>query len=260
VRRIFLDSRDVRALVRRSPTLKHAAKSAQSAFDHWRRFAWKARRRSSIRSYLDAYQTRKLQIGCGELPMPGWLNTDLDPGIGRAAGTEVPVIYMDASAPFPIPDDAFDFIYAEHVIEHVPLADGQTMLSESHRVLRRGGRIRVATPDLRQLVQLYVDREEPSVDQSEYISWIAETFFADPAQVGATVVLNNAFRAWGHAFLYDEETLRSILLDAGFVDVRRMPFGESDNPNLRSLERHGDVVGSRAMNEFETMVLEASKQ
>jgi predicted SAM-dependent methyltransferase len=249
----------VRAFVRRSPTLKHAAKSAESAFGYWRRLAWKARRRSLIRSYLEAHRTRKLQIGCGELPIAGWLNTDLDPGIARAAGAQGSVMYMDASARFPIPDDAFDYAYAEHVIEHVTFAEGRTMLSECHRVLRRGGRIRVATPDLRQLVQLYVDREEPTVDQSEYVRWIAETFFADRTQVGATFVLNNAFRAWGHMFLYDEDTLRSTLLDAGFVDIRRMPFGESDDPTLRGLERHGAVVGSQDMNEFETMVLEASK-
>ena len=250
----------MRAFVRRSPALKYAAKSAESVFGYWRRRVWKARRRPLIRSYLDAHGTRKLQIGCGELPLAGWLNTDLDPGIARAARAHGSVVYMDASARFPIPDDAFDYVYAEHVIEHVTYAEGRTMLSESHRVLRRGGRIRVATPDLRQLVQLYVDREHPSADQSEYVNWIAETFFADRTRVGVTFVLNNAFRAWGHMFLYDEETLRSTLLDAGFVDVRRVPFGESDDPNLRGLERHGAVVDSLAMNEFETMVLEASKR
>jgi hypothetical protein len=93
------------------------------------------------------------------------------------------------------------------------------------------------------------------------VRWIAETFLLDRAQAGAaTFVLNNAFRAWGHMFLYDEETLRSSLHQAGFVDLRRVPFGESDDPQLRGLERHGAVVGSRAMNEFETMVLEASKR
>jgi predicted SAM-dependent methyltransferase len=250
----------VRAFVRRSATLKHAAKTAESAFGYWRRLAWKARRRSLIRAYLDAHRARKLQIGCGELPLVGWLNTDLDPGIARAAGAQGSVMYMDASARFPIPEGAFDYVYAEHVIEHVTFAEGRTMLSESYRVLRRGGRIRIATPDLRQLVQLYVDREEPSVDQSDYVRWVAETFFPDGTKGGATFVLNNAFRAWGHAFLYDEETLRSSLLDVGFVDIRRVPFGESDDPNLRGLERHGAVVGSRAMNEFETMVLEGSKQ
>jgi predicted SAM-dependent methyltransferase len=249
----------VKDFVRRSPSLRYAAKSVKSALRYWRHLAWKVQRRSLIRSYLAENETRSLQIGCGELPIAGWLNTELDPSIARAARSEGAVIYMDATARFPISDGAFDYVYAEHVIEHVTFDSGRVMLGESHRVLRRGGRIRVATPDLRQLVQLYVDREDPSVEQSEYAAWIAETFLPDRMHTAAPFILNNAFRAWGHTFLYDEETLRSALLDAGFVDVRRLPFGESEDPHLRGLERHGAVVGSRAMNEFETMVLEASK-
>ena len=57
--------------------------------------------------------------------------------------------------PFPIPDNSLNYIYAEQVIEHLPFEGGMVMLRESHRVLAPGGKLRLATPDLRQLVALF---------------------------------------------------------------------------------------------------------
>ena len=44
----------------------------------------------------------------------------------------------------------------------------------------------------------------------------------------------------------------------GFRDVRFLSHGESDNPELRDVERHRDVVGSD-IDEYVTMIAEASK-
>jgi len=72
-------------------------------------------------------------------------------------------------------------------------------------------------------------------------------------------VLNNAFRNWGHQFLYDEPTLRSLMTDAGFIDVVRYPMGVSDDDPLRGIEYHGEAVGNVEMNRLETMVLEGQR-
>lgn len=244
---------------RRSPSLTYAAKSAMASAQAWRRLWWRAQRPSAVREYLRGGRARKLQLGCGDLPLSGWLNTDLDPRIARAAGSEIDVVYLDIGKPFPLADATFDYVYAEHVIEHVAFDVGGRMLAESRRVLRSGGTLRLATPDLEELVRLYTDRAEPTREQAAYAAWIAESFLGDPLRSRPSFVLNNAFRAWGHMFLYDEETLRTALRDAGFEDVRRVAFGVSDDPELQGLERHGSTVGSVEMNVFETMVLEASR-
>ena len=70
---------------------------------------------------------------------------------------------------------------------------------------------------------------------------------------------NNAFRAWGHTFLFDEDTLTEALHEAGFREVHRVAVGESDDPELAGSERHALAVENAAANEFETMVLEAWK-
>src|SRR5579863_6638205 len=52
-----------------------------------------------ISSYLKNNAVHKLQLGAGEFSLPGWLNTDIEPHEGQA--------YLDASAPFPLPDASF---------------------------------------------------------------------------------------------------------------------------------------------------------
>src|SRR3954451_18626949 len=85
--------------------------------------------------YLARHKVRKLQIGCGDNLHDGWLNADLFP---RSAS----VIHLDATALFPFGDESFDYVFSEHMIEHVPYEQGLRMLSECHRVLKRGGKIR----------------------------------------------------------------------------------------------------------------------
>ena len=52
------------------------------------------------------------------------------------------------------------------MIEHVPSAVGMHMLKQCHRVLRSGGIVRIATPDLCKLARLY--DEPPSPAQKAY--------------------------------------------------------------------------------------------
>jgi predicted SAM-dependent methyltransferase len=79
--------------------------------------------------------------------LAGWLNTDVDPkGIG--------VYYLDAGKPFPIQDQSFDYIFNEHLIEHFTYRDGLRVLQECYRVLKPGGAIRIATPDMDKIIGL----------------------------------------------------------------------------------------------------------
>ena len=59
-----------------------------------------------------------LHIGCGNHVLPNWWNTDLVPYSSHVMG-------MDATGRFPFPDESFDRVYSEHMIEHVPLEGGR---------------------------------------------------------------------------------------------------------------------------------------
>ncbi len=183
--------------------------------------------RRIIRRYLGRGGTKRLQIGCGRNPRDGWLNADATP-------SSADVLRLDATRPYPFPDASFDYIFSEHVLEHLTYADGQKMLTECARVLEPGGAIRISTPDLAFLVKLYA--EEKTDVQRRYITWAAERFTPGAPAPIDTFVINNYVRAWGHLFIYDEKVLRGALERCGFEVRRRFDVGESDDPELRGLE------------------------
>ena len=195
-----------------------------------------ARRRKQVARYLAAHDERKLQLGAGEHPRDGWLNTDLhDYRLGH--------VYLDVRRRFPLPEESFDVVYSEHMLEHLTYEQGQRCLRECLRVLRPGGRIRIATPSLERLAALYDGQ------QTRYVEWAVETLEPETTAPLPGVVINNFFRSWGHRFIYDPQTLRHALTEAGFVDVEERPVGE--------LEQH--LAEHPEFNEYETIVLEARK-
>jgi predicted SAM-dependent methyltransferase len=199
-----------------------------------------------IGKYLRTHEVRKLHLGGGG--MRDWLNSDLFPNHWK-------LVRLDATRPFPLPDASFSLVFSEHMIEHVPVAGARRMLAECHRVLRPGGRIRLATPDLARVVRIHAAADAATKD---YLRW-AVAHNRLPADLPAdAVVINSLFHDHGHQFLYDEPTLAGLLCASGFGEVRRYAPGESDQPELSGLEMHHHVIGPAA-NNFETLVLEARK-
>ncbi len=213
---------------------------------------WPLLRSRIVKRYLRTADVKKLNLGTGpDYRLEGWLNTDINPCYSRA------VAYLDATRRFPLADRTFDYVHSEHMIEHLTFPQGLGMLRECFRVLRPGGRIRVATPDLRVYVDLF--REDGSDVQDRYLKYHVEKFLPDVGVANACFVINNEFRNWGHQFVYDKETLVHAFEQAGFVDLKDRRTGESDDEVLRGIEFHGNVVRNEEMDRFETMVLEARR-
>lgn len=203
-----------------------------------------------VEEHLEAHSGDvRLNLGCGGALLDGWLNTDRDPAPGA--------VHLDVTRRFPLPDASVDRILCEHVIEHVSLDDAHAMLAECERVARPGARIRVSTPDL----AFVVDLGRPSADDeaSDYLAWAREAFASGRRGSARALVVNNAMRNWGHRFLFDEETLAVALTDAGFGDVRRHRYGESDDRSFDGVEGCGLDGTGRRMRRIETLALEATR-
>src|SRR5262249_40583582 len=96
----------------------------------------------------------RVNVGCGLRAHPDWINLDLCP---RAVG----VIKHDLmDAPLPFPDDSVDCVYHSHLLEHLPPEKALPFMIECHRVLKKGGILRVAVPDLEQVARLYLTNLE----------------------------------------------------------------------------------------------------
>jgi predicted SAM-dependent methyltransferase len=201
----------------------------------------------TFEEYLNSAPVRKLQLGCGGNILPGWLNTD-----GQNDGWAHPhSVKLNAAEPFPLPDAVFDYVYSEHMIEHLTFAQGQVMLSECFRVMRPGARIRISCPGLEFLIKMYQD---PNALEYKYINDLKPEWAPYPS---AIFTFNNFVRDWGHQFIYDRPTLVNCLLAAGFDNITEHAILESSDPNLQNLEVHGRLPPG--MLQLETMTFEATR-
>jgi predicted SAM-dependent methyltransferase len=94
-----------------------------------------------------------LNLGCGRRFHPDWENVDFFPIAPNVRA-------HDLRKGIPYPEGTFDVVYHSHVLEHFPKHMAPGFLGECHRVLKPGGVIRVAVPDLEEIARLYLNALE----------------------------------------------------------------------------------------------------
>ena len=209
-----------------------------------------------IENYLINGSIKKLQLGCGANYLKDWLNTDL------SCSNEV--TFLDAGKKFPIPENSFHYIFSEHLFEHLSVSAQLNMMEESYKILKKGGVMRIATPSLDFLFNLY--KHPTSLENKQYIQWAIKTI----PKLGIVndcikdknsyycFVINNFFRDWGHQMIHNYSSLKGLALQIGFSEVRQCKVNQSEVIHLRNIERHGMII-PQEMNLLETMVVEFIK-
>lgn len=195
----------------------------------------------------------KLHLGAGRNLLSGWLNTD-NHELPQKHQTllKQTTQHLDVTKEFNLESNFFDYIFTEHVIEHMSYSDGVNMLTESYRVLKPGGRIRISTPDLEFLIRMYLEKDQLI---KEYIKFSADRY--NLAGDTDTFIINNFVRDWGHEFIYDKKTMKSLLERIGFKDIKTYNIKESDDIHLCNLEN--DTRLPNGFLQLETFTMEASK-
>lgn len=236
--------------------MRGAIKSFARALYHHRlvrgtlRRAFAARDRKIARAYLERHDIRKLQIGAGHNLHAGWLNTNWFP----IRFIQRDYIFLDAGQPMPFPAATFDYVFTEHMIEHVPYLTGQAMLRECFRILKPGGKLRISTPDFAFLIDLMKPGLSPL--QQSYIDG-ARSSLPDGVPTTPATVANNFVRDWGHQFIYDKATLTGCLAAAGFVNITPFEVNQSDDPQLAGID-HADRMPEGFL-ALESMVFQAQR-
>jgi predicted SAM-dependent methyltransferase len=182
-----------------------------------------ARRDRARLRELSTRRDLRINLGSNARYLEGWVNCDMARDLGGR------IIRVDVRKRWPFPDDSAVAVNSEHLIEHLARDEAPLYLREAFRVLRPGGVIRTSTPDLGGIVDAFEANDPNTLRIHQSHGYSART-------VGEMV--NNYFYMWGHRQIYDFETLRLLLREAGFERVERATFNESRHQDLRAIDRH----------------------
>ena len=120
---------------------------------------------------------------------------------------------LDISKPLPFAAGCVDWVYAEHLIEHVPPLVAIGWLSEVRRILAPGGLLRLTTPDLARYAASYVNDDGFF---AKHIRRLRNMRVGPPMPQRRAFMFNQIFYLYGHRWLYDLDELGYVLARAGF--------------------------------------------
>ena len=189
----------------------------------------------------------RLQLGCFNRPVEGWLNTDITPHILVARVPFLAAVlyrlklltrerygehqrgvfrglrFMDVTKGFPFKSNTFEAAFSSHVLEHLYPAQARFCLREVHRVLRPHGILRLAVPDLDRCVRQY-----NSDDPDAFCSVMYES--ARPGDKNR------------HHWMYNETSSRKLLEEVGFCEVTRQSYGAGECPDVQKIDNRPDSL------------------
>lgn len=139
----------------------------------------------------------KLHIGCGNRFLPGWIHIDVadfDHIDHKCDIKNIETIFAKESV---------DEIYACHVIEHLGRHEVSNMFISLFNILKPGGKLRIAVPDIENAIQLY-NKGTPLYPTLYGLLWGGQRNNCDFHYIG-----------------FDLKTLSNQLCEIGFKDIER---------------------------------------
>jgi SAM-dependent methyltransferase len=130
----------------------------------------------------------------------------------------------------PFKDSTVDVVYSSHMLEHLDREDAVAFLAECRRVLKPGGWLRIAVPDLEQLIHAYL--KDADADHL-----VASLRLAVPLPRG----FRRAAEAFlvghrGHRWMYDVRSLTRLVQGGGFASVQVLGAGQTMIPDVGELD------------------------
>lgn len=187
----------------------------------------------------------RINIGCGQSPTAGWENFDnsfslklaripqgllnglisADQARFVAFCRKANIRYANAARQIPVASGTVEVIYSSHMFEHLSRRTAQRFLAEVLRVLKPGGVLRLAVPDLHQLARAYLEHGDAD-------RFVADSLLATP-DLGALRALLIGFRH--HRWMYDARSLCRLLETNGLQEARVYPAGTTRIPDPGAL-------------------------
>jgi SAM-dependent methyltransferase len=196
----------------------------------------------------------KINIGCGDTPTKGWRNYD-NSWSTRLAKKKVltyilwksgflseaqdkfisfanneNILWANGIKRIPENDSTTDAVYSSHMIEHIEKEDVALFFKEVRRILKSGGIIRLAVPNIKYQVDNYLkDGDADKFIESTYLT----------RKQPKTIIAKIKYLIIGdrnHQWMYDGKSLCNLLSSAGFEEPRILETGLTTIPDPGMLD------------------------
>ena len=146
----------------------------------------------------------KVHLGAGKRNWPDWINIDK---------ADFPHIHYRDITKLSFRNNEVDICYASHLIAYTDRQEIVPILNEWKRVLKPGGILRLATPDFDAIGNLIVLNKYP-------LEAFLGPLYGKMSMGDKTIY---------HKTVYNFESLKLLLEEVGFKDVKKYNYWETDH-------------------------------
>ena len=152
----------------------------------------------------------KLNLGCGDKILPGYVNID----VVDTRHANKPDVVCDLHKLDPFEDNSVDEILAVHVVEHFWRWEVVALLEEWVRVLKPGGKLILECPNLISACQEFLRNPELAAGpgrEGQRTMWV---WYGDPSWQDPYMT---------HRWAYTPHSLGQVMAEAGLVNIQQEP-------------------------------------
>jgi len=201
----------------------------------------------------------RLNIGSGRTAIPSWTNIDRSTNImhGRVPAAKRmlnrfglltedhlqpgdDMVRLDARK-LPYADNSVEAIYSSHTLQHLYLHEAESVLSECARVLKPGGILRLALPDVEHLArQLLSGVGGAGQDAGRYFNSRLLAYPEDRPTLSGR--LQSAVGGHTNRWQASASMVRQLMIGAGLVHIYDREYRRGNLPMLDTIETREDSL------------------
>lgn len=203
-----------------------------------------------------------IHVGCGLCAPKSWQNYDASPTLRLQNIPIAGLVFKKVGkVVFPdnvqygdivkgikgIPGDSCKAAYCSHMLEHLSLNDLRKALSNVYNMLEKDGHFRMVLPDLEYSARLYIKQLDEGNSEAS-ITFLNETLLGVKSRKkGFMSMVKNAYGNSEHLWMWDAASLSLELKKAGFRDIRKCKYGDSQIQEFSEVEEEGRFRNSFAL-------------